>query len=430
MEWLAHVLPNLLFEWLRGSVAPFLKLQVRVVLRAMFLGVTDTLLFLSLPIAITVGSQSVWDARYHLSTVQQRQIELWAGAMWEVAFVEDVPPVVPLVLWYKEGGLNAENPDNCEGIMGLHTAVTSGKLPCFPAGPIGVRDVLYQLQLGARTFKSYCPEIHYTTVDPQLLKLCYLRYNAGPSTRNDPNESAYVMNGYSPFHQNMVHVDAQGRRYPMTALGAWPVHLSIQAQLVQREKPLLPLALLSPSLLIQEGLDRVWVVREKDALSGVVVLEESAALTEFCRLPEVADCFVQPHSDGDKSLRPQGSPLFIDPVEVSNLECGLLPGLTLTPPKPSLVLSPITGTLTHYSDSMGHLAVQIENAEWTVWITGLRSYTASEGLVEIGDAIGAVSGVESTQTPGIHYAIYDRVVSGFVDPLSFVPADSCSALAD
>ncbi|MBN2005959.1 MAG: hypothetical protein JXA21_21555 [Anaerolineae bacterium] len=399
-------------------------------MRAMLLGVTDTLVFLSLPIALTVGSQSVWDARYHLSTDQQRQIELWAGAVWEVAFVEDVPPVVPLVLWYKEGGLKAENPDNCEGIMGLHTAVTSGKLPCFPRGPVGIREVLYQLQLGARTFKSYCPDIHYTTTDPKLLKLCYLRYNAGPSTTNDPDQSAYVMNGYSPFHQNMVHVDAQGRRYPMTSLGAWPVHLSIQAQLAQREKPLLPLALLSPSLLIQEGLDRTWVLREQNTLPGVVVVDESESPPEFCRSPEVFDCFVQPHLDGNAALRPQGAPLLIAPVEISNLECGLMPGITLAPPQPSLVLSPITGTLTRYSDSMGHLAVQIENEEWTVWLTGLRSYTGPEGLIEIGDAIGAVSGVKSTRTPGIHYTIYDRVVAGFVDPLSFIPADGCGKLAD
>ncbi|MGC9395553.1 MAG: hypothetical protein ACP5J4_11930, partial [Anaerolineae bacterium] len=70
------------------------------------------------------------------------------------------------------------------------------------------------------------------------------------------------------------------------------------------------------------------------------------------------------------------------------------------------------------------LTVQIENDEWTLWLIGLRSYTVSEGTIAAGDAIGAVGGAGS-QTPGVHYAVYDKIAAGFVDALSFVPAADC-----
>ena len=111
---------------MRIYVTPFLRVQVKVIARAMLSGITDTLLFLSLPLAISYGSQAIWSSRYQLTMAQQTQLERWGGVAQIIAYMEDVPPVVPLVLWYKESGMREENPDNCEGIMGFYTAVTSG----------------------------------------------------------------------------------------------------------------------------------------------------------------------------------------------------------------------------------------------------------------------------------------------------------------
>ncbi len=388
------------------------------------LGVTDTILLIGIPLTVSMGSQAIWNARYHLTTAQQKQVETWASAARLIAYMEDVPPVTPLVLWLKESGLKAENPSNCEGLMGLHTAVTSGELPCFPAGPVRPREIAYQLQLGARTFKSYCPEVHYNTVDPNIIKRCYLRYNAGAASRGNPDNSAYVMNGYDAQHENMILTDVRGRQYRLTALGAWPAHLAVQAQLAQRREPAAPGSLLAPALLVQELLDKAWMLHEdvEERQSDVVLDMEVEPAT--CRDPEVRECFIEPHVDQDQALRPAVSPILVKPSEISPLACGLLPGLDLFPVKPSVVLAPMSGYLTRYTDGLGHLAVQIENEAWTVWLTGLRSYTAPEGEIGAGEAVGAIGGVGS-RTPSIHYAVYDKINIGFVDALSFIPAEMC-----
>ncbi|MBN1877663.1 MAG: hypothetical protein JXA33_25800 [Anaerolineae bacterium] len=405
-----------------------MKIQLRAMLQALFRGAIDTVLFISLPITISIGTHTIWTARYHLTSAQQQQVEQWANISRLVAYIEDVPPVVPLVLWFKEGGLRAENPTNCEGIMGLHTAVTSGELPCFPAGPISAWNIAYQLQLGARTFKNYCPEVTYTTTNPNLLKRCYLYYNAGPRTQSNPNDSGYVMNGYDAAHQNMILTDISGRRYRLQALGAWPIHLAIQAQLAQRQEPGAPAGLLAPIMLGQEVLDKTWTTKTLERESDVILDTKDDAQT--CRSPEVWDCFILPHTTGNTALRPAISPLLINPKQIGDLTCGLLPGIDLAPETSSVVLAPLPGYLTRYTDEFGHLAIRIENEEWTVWITGLRSYAVAEGKIEAGQSIGVISGLNShsglrNPTPSIHYTIYDNANAGFVDPLSFVPADVC-----
>lgn len=427
MEFLTSFLPGWLIEWLQIYAAPFFKLQLRAMLRAMLLGVTDTILFITLPLSISIGSQAVWNARYHLTATQQAQIEQWASVSQLVAYLEDVPPMVPLVLWYKEAGLKAENPANCEGIMGLYTAITTGALPCFPHGPIDAWEIAYQLRLGARTFKEYCPDIRYTTTDPYTLKKCYLYYNAGPRTKMSPNESAYVMNGYDAAHQNMVLTDIHGQQYRLTALGAWPVHLAVQAQLAQQRTPTAPPVVLAPAMLIQEGWDRLRLeytgVVPQDTHPSDVVLAPEGSLSVMCREPQFSECLVVPHA-GDPTLRPHLSPLLVAPVQVGELTCGLLPGIALAPPQSSVVLAPLPGELTRYADVYGHLSVRIENAAWIVWITGLRSYAVAPGAVEAGRPIGAIGGVGSS-TPTIQYAVYDKINSGFVDALSFIPATMC-----
>jgi len=408
---------------------PFLTIQVRGMAKALLSGMTDTLLFISLPLAISLGSQAVWSSRYQLTMTQQTQIERWGSVTQLIAYMEDVPPVVPLVLWYKENGMREENPNNCEGIMGLYSAVTSGVLPCFPAGPLSASEVTRQLRMGVQVFKSYCPDISYTTTDTQLIKRCYLYYNAGPRTRMSPNESAYVMNGYDAAHQDMVLTDIQGRQYRLTALGAWPTHIAMQAQLAQRRTSGMPPAILAPAMLIQELWDKLWKVNVEREHRSDVVLEmdgiTSAGTTQvLCRAPVVQECFIEPHGDGDASLRPSLSPLLVTPFERGELMCGLFPGIDLVATKASLVLAPMPGYLTRYSDGRGSLTIQIENDEWILWLIGLRSYTIGDGTVAAGDAIGAVGGTGS-QTPGVHYAVYDKIASGFVDTLSFVPAADC-----
>jgi hypothetical protein len=426
MEWLTRTLPNWLAEWLQVYAARFFRVQLRVMLRALLLGVTNTLLLLGLPLTLSIGSQSIWNARYHLTPTQQAQVERWASVSQLVAYLEDVPPVVPLVLWYKENNLKAENPNNCEGLMGLHTAVRSGAHPCFPAGPVGPWDVAYQLQLGARTFKEHCPDVHYTTTRPDTLKRCYLYYNAGSGSRTSPDDSAYVMNGYDAAHENMVHTDVQGRQYRLDAMGAWPVHLAIQAQLSLRRDPPAPLAILAPAMLAQEAVDRAWKLNREIRVNQRDVTPSPETSTLRCREPLVRDCLIAPHVEGDTAQGPTHSPLLIAPEHRSEVRCGLLPGVDLVPPKASIVLAPMAGTLRRYADGRGNLAVQIENEAWTVWLTGLRSYTAPEGPVDVEEAIGAIGGAGS-RTPGVHYAVYDKVNAGFVDPVSFLPSNACPA---
>ncbi len=433
MEWITGLLPGWLLEWFRLYITPFLKVQARVMARALLSGITDTLLFISLPLAISFGSQAIWSNRYQLTMTQQTQLERWGSVAQIIAYMEDVPPVVPLVLWYKENSMREENPNNCEGIMGFYTAVTTGALPCFPPGPISADEVIRQLRLGTEVFKSYCPDISYTSTDPQLIKKCYLYYNAGPRSRTNPDDSAYVMNGYDAAHQNMVLTDIQGRQYRLTALGAWPTHIAMQMQMAQRRSSGLPPIVLAPVMLSQELWDKVWTMTEASEPqrpSDIVIDAESTTASEtaptLCRAPIVQECFIEPHGDGDASLRPNLSPLLLTPSQSGELMCGLFPGIDLVPPKASLVLAPMPGYLTRYTDGRGNLTIQIENDEWTLWLIGLRSYTASEGTISAGETVGAVGGV-GNQMPGVHYAVYDKIAVGFVDPLSFIPADDCTS---
>ena len=418
MEALVKFIPAWLQEWIQVYLSPTLRLEVRRLLEILGRGVLDTILFLTLPITLSYSSQSIWQTRYTLTPEQQQQVQQWASVANLIAYKEDVPPVVPLVLWYKEGGLRAENPANCEGIMGLYTAVRTGQHPCFPPGPIEPREVRYQLELGTRIFKDYCPQVTYTTTDPEVLKRCYLTYNAGPHSRSDPNRSAYVMNGYDAAHQNMVHTDVEGRAYRLQVLGAWPVHLAIQAQLSHSDVLPAPLALLAPAMLMQEGLDRLWSYQETTRLSIA-----PAPTLERCRTPQVNECFGAPSVEGRADLRPSRSPLQQPPL-AGSLVCGLLPGVELLPAEPALVVAPLDGVLMRYADQSGKLAVLIENDEWSVWLLGLRSYIAAPGPVTAGTIVGAVSGAGS-DWPAVHYTVYDKRQAAFVDPLGFLPVGAC-----
>ncbi len=417
--WLSHYLPSWLMEWLKVYVVPFLKLQGRHFFMALSKGVVDTLLFIALPLALSIGSQAVWNGRYELLPEQQIVVEEWAGVASLIAYLEDVPPVVPLVLWYKEGGLRAENPSNCEGIMGLYTAVNSGETPCFPPGPISPEEVAAQLRMGTHIFKTYCPDIHFTTHDPELIKRCYLYYNAGPHAQTDPDRSAYVMNGYDAAHQDMLHTDIHGRAMRIKALGAWPVHLAIEAQVAQMgtDDDGLPFFLRAPVMLGQEKLDQMWAIKV-DGEGGVQPVQQQEA--RRCRHPIVTDCLAAPPMDPEDELRPALSPLLIPPTEPTSVTCTLFPGADLMADKPSLVIAPMEGYLHRYSDEFGHLALYIENERWGVWLIGVRSYIAPEGNVAAGQPVAAVGGGEA-----LHYSVFNRDRGHYVDPIAMIPDGFC-----
>lgn len=415
-------LPPWLKEWSKVYLLPFLRTGARLLLWRLIQGLLDTFLLFTIPAATVVGSEKLWEGRYRLTPAQQETVARWAEVSDAVAHLEDVPPVTPLVLWYKEGGLQAINPDNCEGIMGLHSAVRSGRLPCFRPGPIDEEEVARQLRIGAAIFKEHCPEVHYTTTDPELLKRCYLYYNAGRNTRQNPDRSGYVMNGYDAAHQNMLHRTAGGQVVRLQALGAWPVHLAIQAQLAHLRatpmgQPRSPL-FLSAARTWWEGRDRVWAWA---APPGPVF---PSLPRRPCLTPRVGDCFVSPHDGGRPELRPQI--LAVASVRrVGEAACDLFPGAVMEVDRLTFLTAPMPGRLARYADRWGDLTVQVENDEWIVWLSGLRAAIVTDGEIGAGQLLGTVGG--SAQT--FYVAIYDKTNRGFVDPRPFLAQSVCPAVA-
>ncbi len=408
-------LPPWLQDWVRRYLLPILQIEVRHLIWIFIQGVAETILLFALPTAAVIGSQKVWESRYRLTPAQQNQVARWAAVADVIARMEDVPPVTPLVLWYKEGGLQAVNPENCEGIMGLYSAVRSGRLPCFPPGPIDDAEVARQLRLGAAIFKEHCPEVRYTTTDPETLKRCYLYYNAGRLTRLNPDQSGYVMNGYDAAHQNMLHRTASGQVVRLQVLGAWPVHLAIQAQLAHQPTAALPSLLLPLALTLQEVRDRLWVwATIRQAPSSL------PALLPTCASPVVRDCFILPHQ-GDPRLYPVLA-AGMTVSRVGEATCGSFPGAAMEVARPSLFPAPMPGRLARYTDQWGHLIVQIENDEWTLWVAGLRSVVAGIGEVSRGQPLGSVGGGRGEF---FFVTVYDKIRGGYVDPRAFLVQNVC-----
>ncbi|MCX8067766.1 MAG: LysM peptidoglycan-binding domain-containing protein [Anaerolineae bacterium] len=414
-SWAAWI-PPWLQEWARQYLVPFLQIQLRHLLWVFLQGVLETFLLFALPTAAVVGSQKVWEGRYRLTPAQQETVARWAQVADAIARLEDVPSVTPLVLWYKENGLRAVNPDNCEGIMGLYSAVRSGRLPCFPPGPIDDAEVARQLRLGARIFKEHCPEVRYSTTDPETLKRCYLYYNAGRNTRLDPDQSGYVMNGYDAAHQNMPHRTASGRVVRLQALGAWPVHLAIQAQLNRNPSPDLPSPFLPVVRLLQEGWDRLWAWAAPPAW-----VHPRPAANSSCFPRRVGECFVSPHERGQDDLAPVLRPDA--PVRwVGELACGPFPGAAMATERAALLPAPMPGRLARYTDQWGDLTLQIDNDEWTLWVSGLRSAVNERAEVRAGEPLGTIGG--GRERP-FYVALYDKVAGGYVDPRPFLAQRPC-----
>ncbi len=410
--------PPWLKEWAEVYLFPFLRAEVRLLLWRLIQGILDAFLLFTIPTATIVGSEKLWEGRYRLTPAQQETVARWAQVSDAVARLEDVPPVTPLVLWYKEGGLRAVNPDNCEGIMGLYSAVRSGRLPCFPPGPIDDAEVARQLRIGAAVFKEHCPEVRYTTTDPEVLKRCYLYYNAGRNTPLHPDRSGYVMNGYDAAHQNMPHRTASGQVVRLQALGAWPVHLAIQAQLAHHPTFGRSSPFLSVARTFREAVDRVWAWA---APPGSV--SPRPIYTLSCISPEVGGCFIAAHTGGRSELRPQISATA--PIRrVGEATCGLFPGAAMATDRLAFLVAPMPGRLARYTDQWGGLTVQIENDEWILWLSGLRSSIVPIGDVKTGQPVGTVDG----KAGAFHVAIYDKVAGGFVDPRPFLGQSACPVI--
>jgi len=161
----------------------------------------------------------------HISDRQRQVIRRFTETALRIAEEEDVPPAVPLTLWFKENSLSRTSPDNCEGLMGMHSYYKHSER-CFPSLYADVPTVESQLRMGTKTFKSYCPDIRFGTTEDSVIQECYLYYNSGPGTETKVDESAYVVNGYNG-NDGMWMNTAYGDRIWITSLGAYPAHVLI-----------------------------------------------------------------------------------------------------------------------------------------------------------------------------------------------------------
>lgn len=420
-------------QWAHQYLLPALKAQLKLGLLGLLDGMLDVLLLLGVPTVALVGSNAYMNREYTLPRRAQQQVVAWAQVSDYVAREADIPSVTPLVLWYKEAGLEAVNPDNCEGIMGLHDLIVSRQHPCFTPGPIGYAEVFRQLRLGAREFKARCPSIRYTTTDPNLIKHCYLFYNAGAASRMDPNQSAYVMNRYDREHQNMVHRGG----YVMQNLGAWPAHLAMQSlilNLVDSPQGAPPRWRLGEAIIrplidtLIRWRDRIASWPDISPVLGTVMYtdREAGPLAPAWRAPRTDDCLVTPHAGGKPELRPRRNPVIEAPVLTQDLHgCAyLLPGIdigSLTNPA-SPLQAPMPGYVTTYTDQWQNTTIRIENDEWIVTLLHPRSYAVREGPVIRGQLVGVMGAQGRASGPHVHFSIYDKIEGGYVDPGAFIPS--------
>lgn len=428
-------------QWAQQYLLPTLKAQLKIGLMGILDGMIDVLLLLGVPTAAILGSNAYMNRQYTLPRQVQQQVVVWAAASDSIAREADIPSVAPLVLWYKEAGLAAVNPNNCEGIMGLHDLVTSQKHPCFTPGRIDNAEVIAQLRLGAREFKVRCPQVHYATTNPNVIKRCYLAYNAGPAAKLDPNQSAYVMNGYDAMHQNMIHLDVRGMAYQLQNLGAWPAHLAVESMILNLTD--------SPQgarinrtvmdLVIRPLLDTLIRLRDQVAtwpdispVLGPVMHpeQEVGGLARAWRAPRTGDCLVMPHTSGKPELRPKRNPVVAAPVLTQDIHgCSYgLPGIDISSKTDlaSSLQAPMPGKVTTYTDQWQNTTIRIENDEWIVTMLHPRSYLVRQGDVIRGQLVGVMGAQGRASGPHVHFTIYDKISLGYVDPGTFIPAFSNS----
>ncbi len=410
--------------WVQLELAPALGLEPRLLAVGILRGVYDTLLLVLLGLGLLTGGSLYMRGQYALPNSVQLMAVKWAPVANAIGRQVDIPREVPLVLWFKENSMRAENPANCVGIMGTYDLVRSGERPCFTPGPISDLEVREQLLIGAQEFKKRCPEITYQTQSPNTLKRCYLAYNAGTGAANrlNPEQSAYVMNNYNAAYQNMVYSDVELGTVRVTSLGAWPTHLAVQSliisQLDEEERPL-SIALLDASTRITDSLYEKLITWRWETSDDNQQLQFSQT-----RNLEHQTCLASPHLLGRPSLRPRFNPIAENPILTQDVHgCSYnLPGIDISSENSTALLqAPMPGEVTTYTDRWYNSTIRIENEEWIIWLLHPRSYIVKEGFVEIGQAVGVMGAVGFATGPHVHYSIYDKINETFVDPRHFLP---------
>ena len=415
-------LPPWLVEWMRVHLVAKLGLNARQILAGLSGGIFDTLLLLLIGLGVFSGGHIYMASQYNLPVNLQDKVIEWAIVADYIARETDIPREVPLVLWFKENSMLAENPENCTGIIGAYDLVRSGEAPCFEPGPINNLEISAQLSIGAVEFKKRCPEITYYTQDPETIKRCYLAYNAGTNAaaRLDPDQSAYVMNNYDAAHTNMVYSDIELGTVQVTALGAWPAHLTFQSLIITQleAEPTIAVAVVDARNRFVDWVETTIFLGSK------LIYDRSSMSITLGREANAELCLGKPHENGRDYLRPTLNPVSESPLLTQNIHgCHYsLPGLDISSKnRTALLQAPMRGEVTTYTDQWYNSTIRIENEEWIVWLLHPRSYLVAEGEVRRGQAIGVMGAIGNATGPHVHYTIYDKVNETFVDPALFLP---------
>lgn len=417
-------------EWLRAWLQQMFALigiySPHQIALGVLKGSFDSLLLVMLGAGFVVGGHIVMEGQYALPSSIQTTALKWAPVADHVARSADIPREVPLVLWFKENSMMAVNPENCTGIIGAYDLVRSGERPCFTPGPISDFEVGQQLAIAAAEFKKRCPDITYYTQNPDTIKRCYFAYNAGmgAAARLDPNQSAYVMNNFDEAHTDMIYSDIELGTVVVKQLGAWPAHLAMQSLIVAQadmegaERPF-SLAILDVSTRVYD-----WLASSATELNDVIFGVDTEMAFPTGRTLDRETCIGKPHTLGNMSLRPRLNPVTVAPILTQDVHgCSYnLPGIDISSSDATAILiAPMPGDVTTYTDQWYNTTIRIENDEWIIWMLHPRSYLVENGRVRRGQAVGVMGAVGYATGPHVHYTIFDKINDTFVDPQAFLP---------
>lgn len=418
------LVPAWLREWVRYEILPWLGLNPQNVVLGFLQGIWQTLLWILMGVGVLQGGRIIMNGQYALPRQIQSTVVEWAPVADFIARQIDIPREVPLVVWYKENSMLAVNPESCTGIMGTYDLVRSGEHACFEAGPISEVEITEQLTIGALEFKKRCPEINYYTQDAQVIKRCYLAYNAGiaAAQRLDPNQSAYVMNNYNDQYRNMIYSDIELGTVVVTSLGAYPTHLAIQSLITSQLDTSDPL----PAITLLDIATRLYDMGRHGLQTLLKATLEVGPDMEFPTNRQIGEqnCINPAHILGRPSLRPTLNPVLESPLLTQDIHgCEYsLPGLDISSSnRAALLQAPMPGEVNVYTDRWYNTTIHIENDEWMVWLLHPRSYLVTEGKVEQGEIVGVMGAVGYATGPHVHYTIYDKINETFVDPSLFLP---------
>ncbi|HSH01281.1 MAG TPA: M23 family metallopeptidase [Anaerolineae bacterium] len=376
---------------------------------------------------VVAGGRWYMEGEFALPRETQLVVTQWAYVSDQIARRADIPREVPLVLWFKESSMQAVNPDNCTGIIGAYDLVRSGERPCFTPGPISTLEIGEQLTIAAIEFKKRCPEITYYTRNPNTLKKCYYAYNAGmgAAASGNPNQSAYVMNNYNDNYRNMYYSDVELGNVYVTALGAWPAHLAIESLITAHldhfshgDIPFTITLLDFGTRAYDWGSYQFSFFDLNDATTPMDFPDDRDITAQTCLAP--------PHRFSLPGVRPTINPVSETPRLTQDIHgCSYgLPGLDISSDnRRAILVAPMSGEVTTYTDRWQNSTIRIENEEWIVWLLHPRSYLVKEGFVYQGDPVGVMGAVGYATGPHVHYTIYDKITDSFVDPSLFIPIE-------